>query len=55
MAEAARWLDLSPAEVRVAARYYAAWPAEIDAWMARLDQAAVSEEELSQRERVLLS
>lgn len=55
VSEAARWLDLSMTDVRIAARYYAACPGEIDDWIARVDQAAEAEADLAQRERVLLS
>ncbi len=53
--EAARWLSLSPAQVRVAARYYAAYAEEIDAWLARLDRLADEEAALLDRQRGLLA
>jgi predicted transcriptional regulator len=40
IAEAASWLGLSTARVRVAVEYYADYPAEIDAWLARVDAQA---------------
>lgn len=47
--EAASWLGLSDAKVRIAVEYYADYPAEIDAWLAKVDAQAVEAEELSRR------
>ncbi len=44
--EAASWLGLSPAQARIAVDYYADYPAEIDAWLARVDAQAIEAEEL---------
>ncbi len=40
IAEAASWLGLSAAQVRIAMEYYAYYPAEIDAWLAKVDAQA---------------
>ena len=54
IAEAGDWLGLSAAQVRIAAEYYADYPAEIDAWLARLDaQAAEAEESYRRRQDML--
>jgi hypothetical protein len=45
---------LSEDQVRVALRYYAALPAEIDAWIARLDEASAEGEATWSRECELL-
>ena len=51
IAEAASWLGLSAAQVRIAIEYYADYPAEIDAWLAKVDaQAAESEESFRRRQ-----
>jgi uncharacterized protein (DUF433 family) len=50
-ASAARYLDLSPAAVRAAVRYYAAFPADVDDMLARQADAAAREEEAARRER----
>lgn len=42
IAEAASWLGLSDAQIRIAVEYYADYPAEIDAWLARVDAQAVT-------------
>jgi hypothetical protein len=49
IAEAASWLGLPVAQVRIAVDYYANYPAEIDAWLAKVDAQAVEAEELSRR------
>lgn len=49
IAEAASWLGLAAAQVRIAVEYYADYPAEIDAWLAKVDSQAVEAEELSRR------
>jgi len=43
--EAASWLGLSAAQVRIAVDCYADYPAEIDAWLAKVDAQAVEAEE----------
>ncbi len=45
IAEAAKWLGLSAAQVRIASEYYADYPEEIDAWLARVDAEAAEAEE----------
>ena len=54
IAEAASWLGLSAAQVRIAVEYYADFPAEIDAWLARVDAQAAEAEKLSRRRQELL-
>ena len=54
IAEAASWLGLSPAQARIAVDYYADYPAEIDAWLARVDAQAVEAEELFLRRQEML-
>jgi hypothetical protein len=54
IAEAAGWLGLSAAQVRIAVEYYADYPAEIDAWLAKVDAQAVQTEESFQRRQELL-
>jgi len=49
IAEAASWLGLSAAQVRLAVEYYTDYPAEIDAWLAKVDAQAVEAEELFRR------
>jgi len=45
IAEAASWLGLSAAQVWIAAEYYADYPAEIDAWLAKIDAQAIEAED----------
>lgn len=54
IAEAARWLGLSPAQVQVAVGYYADYPAEIDAWSAKVDAQADELEKRFRRRQELL-
>jgi len=54
VAAAARYLELPPAQVRAAVRYYAAFPGEIDDMLARQAEAAAREEEAARRERAVL-
>ena len=54
IAATARYLDLPPAQVRAAVRYYAAFPAEVDDLLARQALAAAGEEEAARRERAIL-
>jgi predicted transcriptional regulator len=54
IAEAASWLGLPAAQVRVAVEYYADYPAEIDAWLARVDAQAVEAEESYRRRQDVL-
>ena len=54
IAEAASWLGLSAAQARIAVEYYADYPAEIDAWLARVDAQAVEAEELFRRRQEML-
>lgn len=54
IAEAANWLGLTAAQVRIAVEYYADYPAEIDAWLARGDAQAAEAEELFRRRQELL-
>lgn len=54
IAEAASWLGLSAAQVRTAVEYYADYPAEIDAWLARIDAQAAEAEESYLRQREVL-
>ncbi len=54
IAEAASWLGLAATQVRIAMEYYADYPAEIDAWLAKVvAQAAESEELFRRRQEVL--
>jgi hypothetical protein len=46
IAEAASWLGLSATQVRIAMEYYADYPAEIDAWLAKVDAQAAEAEAL---------
>jgi len=55
IAEAARRLGLSAAQIRIAADYSADYPAEIDAWLAKVDAQAVEAEELSRRRQGTLA
>ena len=43
--EAAGWLGLSVAQVRIAVDYYADYPAEIDTWLAKVDAQAIEAED----------
>lgn len=52
--ETAEYLSVPVARVRVAARYYAAFPAEIDEWIAGNQAVYDREFELARRERELL-
>lgn len=54
IAEAASWLGLSAAQVRIAVEYYADYPAEIDAWLAKVDAQALEAEELFRRRQEML-
>jgi hypothetical protein len=54
IAEAASWLGLSPAQTRIAVEYYADYPAEIDAWLARADAQAAEAEKLFLRRQEML-
>ena len=54
IAEGAHWLGLSAAQVRIAMEYYADYPAEIDAWLVRVDAQAVEAEELFRRRQETL-
>jgi uncharacterized protein (DUF433 family) len=54
VAAAARYLELNPAQVRSAVRYYAAFPAEVDDMLARQGRAAEQEEEAAGRERAAM-
>ena len=54
IAEAASWLGLSAAQVRIASEYYADYPAEIDAWLAKVDAQAAEAEELFRRRQEML-
>jgi hypothetical protein len=51
---AAEYLEIPESRVRIAARYYAAYPDEIDAWIAGNRAAAARERELGESERRLL-
>lgn len=51
---AAEYLELSPAQVRSAVRYYGDHTPEIDAWLARQAAAAERERLAARRERALL-
>jgi hypothetical protein len=54
IAEAARWLGLSAAQVRIAVEYYADYPAEVNAWLAKVDAQAAQTEELFRRRQEML-
>jgi uncharacterized small protein (DUF1192 family) len=47
--EAPSWLGLAATQVRIAMEYYADYPAEIDAWLAKVDAQAAAAEELFRR------
>ena len=51
---AARYLQVSPAQVRTAVRYYSDYDEEIDEWLERQEAAADRERQAAQRERELL-
>ncbi|MGH2356500.1 MAG: hypothetical protein ACRDGJ_00630, partial [Candidatus Limnocylindria bacterium] len=51
---AARYLELSPAQVRSAVRYYGAFTDEIDEWLAGQAAAAERERLAARRERAIL-
>jgi uncharacterized protein (DUF433 family) len=51
---AAKYLELAPAQVRSAVRYYAAFPAEVDDMLGRQARAAEQEEEAAHRERAAM-
>lgn len=51
---AARYLEVPPAAVRTAVRYYAAFPEEIDDLLARRDATAEREQIAAERERAIL-
>lgn len=54
IAQAAQWLGLSQAQVRIATEYYADYPTEIDAWIAKVDaQAAEAEQSFLRRQELL--
>jgi hypothetical protein len=52
--EAASWLGLSATQIRIAVEYYADYPAEIDAWLAKVDTQAAEAEELFRRRQEVL-
>lgn len=54
LAEAADWLGVSPSQVRIAMDYYADYPAEIDAWLAKVDAQALEAEEAFRRRQEML-
>ena len=54
IAETASWLDLAATQVRIAMEYYADYPAEIDAWLAKVDAQAAEAEELFRRRQEVL-
>jgi predicted transcriptional regulator len=54
IAETATWLGLSATQVRIVVEYYADYPAEIDAWLAKVDAQAVETEELFLRRQEML-
>jgi hypothetical protein len=54
LAEAASWLGLAATQVRIAMEYYADYPAEIDAWLAKVDAQAAEAEELFRRRQEVL-
>jgi hypothetical protein len=54
IADAASWLGLSAAQVRIAVGYYADYPSEIGAWLAKVDARAVEGEESSRRRQEVL-
>lgn len=52
--ETASWLGLSAAQVRIAMEYYADFPYEIDAWLAKVDAQAVEAEDPFLRRKEML-
>jgi uncharacterized protein (DUF433 family) len=54
LAHTAELTGMTPAQVRVAARYYADYQDEIDQWIARVDDEAARAEAAWQREQALL-
>lgn len=54
IAEAASWLGLSAAQVRIAVEYYADYPAEIDGWLAKAHARAVEAEAQFRQQQELL-
>ncbi len=54
IAEVASWLGLAATQVRIAIEYYADYPAEIDAWLAKVDAQAAEAEELFRRRQEVL-
>lgn len=52
--EAAAWMGLSGAQVRIAVDYYADHPLEVDGWLARLDAQAEEAERVSHRRQEVL-
>ncbi|MGH2488396.1 MAG: hypothetical protein ACRDFR_02085 [Candidatus Limnocylindria bacterium] len=53
-AATARYLEVPEGRVREAVRYYGAFAAEIDEWLARARAAAEREEAVARRERAIL-
>lgn len=51
---AARYLEVPESRIREAVRYYAAFPAEIDAWLRLQEEAAAREETAARHERAIL-
>ncbi len=51
VAQAAEWTDLRPDQVEAAVAYYADHPAEIDAWIAQVDEAGEQGREAWERGR----
>ena len=54
VAAASRYLELPPAQVRAAVRYYTAFPMEVDELLAHQEAAAAIEREAAHRERAML-
>ena len=55
VAEAADYLDLSPAQVEMAVRYYAEYQRDVDAWIAQSRAIAERERELSAKREAALA
>ena len=53
--EAAEYLDVPAARVRIAVRYYAAFKGEVDEWIERIHEIAAREEEAWKREQAVLA
>ena len=53
--EAAEYLDLPPAKVQAAVRYYAEFPDEVEAWLARQREIAERHEALWRKEQAALA